>query len=80
MEDGLMGQKMTFEAAMNRLEDIVQQLENGRIGLDEAIKIFEEGMSLYRKCHAQLQDAEQKIEKLVAAENGFQLELMEVES
>ncbi len=75
-----MGKKMTFEAAMNRLEAIVQQLEQGRIGLDEAIKIFEEGMDLYRLCQSQLQEAEKKIETLVKTEDGFQLELMEVEA
>ncbi len=75
-----MGKKMTFEAAMSRLEAIVQQLEQGRIGLDEAIKIFDEGMSLYRLCQSQLQEAEKKIETLVKTENGFQLELMEVEA
>jgi exodeoxyribonuclease VII small subunit len=75
-----MGKKMTLEAAMNRLEEIVQQLEQGRIGLDEAIKIFDEGMSLYRLCQSQLQEAEKKIETLVKTEDGFQLELMEVEA
>jgi exodeoxyribonuclease VII small subunit len=75
-----MGKKMTFEAAMNRLEDIVQQLENGRIGLDEAIKIFEEGMSLYRQCQAQLQEAEKKVEMLVKTEDGFQVETIELET
>jgi exodeoxyribonuclease VII small subunit len=58
----------------------VQQLENGRIGLDDAIKIFEEGMALYRKCQAQLQEAEKKIETLVRTEDGFRLETMEVET
>jgi exodeoxyribonuclease VII small subunit len=75
-----MGQKMTFEAAMERLEDIVQQLENGRIGLDEAVKIFEEGMTLYRKCQVQLQDAEKKIETLVKTDDGFRLEALELEA
>ncbi len=71
---------MTFEAAMNRLETIVQQLEQGRISLDEAIKIFDEGMSLYRLCQSQLHEAEKKIETLVKTEEGFQLHLMEVET
>ena len=71
---------MTFEAALNRLEAIVQQLEQGRISLDEAIKIFDEGMSLYRLCLSQLQEAEKKIETLVKTEEGFQLALMEVET
>jgi exodeoxyribonuclease VII small subunit len=75
-----MSKKMTFEAAMNRLEAIVQQLEQGRIGLDEAIRIFEEGMTLYKQCQLQLQEAEKKIEILVKTDEGFQLELMEVEA
>lgn len=75
-----MGQKMTFEAAMERLDDIVQQLENGRIGLDEAVKIFEEGMTLYRKCQVQLQDAEKKIETLVKTDDGFRSESLELEA
>jgi exodeoxyribonuclease VII small subunit len=75
-----MSKKMTFEAAMNRLEAIVQQLEQGRIGLDEAIKIFEEGMTLYKQCQIQLQQAETKIDLLVKTDDGFQLELMEVET
>ncbi|MDZ7360700.1 MAG: exodeoxyribonuclease VII small subunit [candidate division KSB1 bacterium] len=75
-----MGKKLTFEAAMNRLEAIVQQLEQGRIGLDEAIKIFEEGMTLYKQCQLQLQEAEKKIEVLMKTDEGFQLELMEVEA
>jgi exodeoxyribonuclease VII small subunit len=75
-----MGQKMTFEAAMNRLEAIVQQLEQGRISLDEAIKIFEEGMTLYHQCQAQLQEAEKKIETLVKTDDGFRVEVMELET
>jgi exodeoxyribonuclease VII small subunit len=80
MEDGSMEKGMTFETAMNRLETIVQQLEQGRISLEEAIKIFDEGMSLYRLCQSQLQEAEKKIETLAKTEEGLQLTLMEVET
>ncbi len=66
-----------FEAALQRLDDIVQQLERGEIVLDHAIQIFEEGMELYRRCSKRLQEAEKKIERLVKTEGGFQLELME---
>jgi exodeoxyribonuclease VII small subunit len=80
MEQGRMSKKTTFETAMTRLEAIVQQLEQGRIGLEEAIKIFEEGMALYKQCQLQLKEAEKKIEVLVKTDEGFQLELMEVEA
>lgn len=66
-----------FEAAMQRLDDIVAQLEQGEIALDEAVKIFEEGMELYRRCSQRLQEVEKKIERLVKTERGFQLELIE---
>jgi len=75
-----MNKKPSFETAMNRLEAIVQQLEQGRISLDDAIKIFEEGMALYKQCQFQLNEAEKKIELLVKTEEGFQLELMAVEA
>ena len=70
-------QKLSFEQAMERLENIVKQLERGQISLEEAIKVFEEGIELYRQCSAKLQEAERKIERLVKTERGFQLELME---
>ncbi|MGH7496439.1 MAG: exodeoxyribonuclease VII small subunit [bacterium] len=66
-----------FETAMQRLADIVTQLEQGRIPLDESVKIFEEGMELYRRCSKRLQEVEKKIERLVKTEEGFQLELIE---
>lgn len=69
-------QNFDFEGAMQRLEEIVAQLEQGDIGLDDAVAIFEEGMELYRRCSARLQEVEKKIERLVKTERGFQLELL----
>ena len=66
----------SFEEAIQRLDAIVRQLEQSQIPLGEALKIFEEGMDLYRYCGAQLQEAEKKIERLVKTEQGFQLELI----
>jgi len=53
-----------FEEALVRLETIVSSLEKGEAELDEALKLFEEGISLVRKCDQQLRDAEQKLEQL----------------
>lgn len=72
-----MAKKTSFEEAMQRLDTIVQQLEQGQIPLEEAIKIFEEGVKLYRICAGQLEEAEKKLQKLVKTETGFQLELID---
>lgn len=56
--------ELKFEAALARLEDIVSGLEQGDTDLEEALKLFEEGISLIRLCDDQLKDAEQKLEQL----------------
>jgi len=65
-----------FEQAMNRLEEIVNQLEEEELTLDDSLKIFEEGMGLSKFCYEKLNQAEQKLKKLVKKDDGFQLELM----
>lgn len=72
-----MAKKTSFEEAMQKLDVIVKQLEQGQIPLEEAIKIFEEGVKLYRLCASQLEEAEKKLQKLVKTETGFQLELID---
>lgn len=65
--------KKTFEEAMQRLEEIVSQLELGNLALDESLKIFEEGMELTRFCEGKLNEADKKIKLLV--QNGRDFEL-----
>ncbi|HOB35009.1 MAG: exodeoxyribonuclease VII small subunit [Firmicutes bacterium] len=55
---------MKFEQALNRLEEIVASLEQGETELEEALKLFEEGIGLIRACDKQLKEAEQKLEQL----------------
>ncbi len=57
-------QKLTFEQAMSRLEQIVVKLESGKCSLDESIALFEEGTKLTGFCRQSLDTAEQKIRKL----------------
>ena len=45
---------ITFEAAMERLEEITRLLESGSEGLDESLKLYEEGVSLIRLCTQKL--------------------------
>ena len=59
-----MSTEPTFEAAQRELEQIVQRLEGGDTGLDEAIALWERGEELYRFCVARLDTAQGKIEEL----------------
>ncbi len=59
-----------FEDAMNKLEEIVEDLENNDLTLDVSIKSFEEGMKLAQFCSEKLEEAEQKVSKLVKDSNG----------
>ncbi|MCI9309089.1 MAG: exodeoxyribonuclease VII small subunit [Oscillospiraceae bacterium] len=58
--------KQSFEEAMVRLEAVVAQLEKGECGLDQSLKLFEEGAKLARQCEQLLDQAEQKVELLLA--------------
>lgn len=52
----------TFEGAMDRLETIVEQMENARLPLEDLIRYYEEGTRLVKTCTDQLAAAEQRIE------------------
>ena len=62
--------KRTFEEALAQLEEIAKQIEQGSIGLEDSIARYEEGMELVRYCRDILAQAELKIQKLQARENG----------
>ena len=52
----------SFEGAMDRLETLVEQMENARLPLEELIRSYEEGIRLVRVCNERLSAAEQRIE------------------
>jgi exodeoxyribonuclease VII small subunit len=54
--------ELNFEGAMDRLEAIVEQMESGKLPLEELIVRYEEGMNLVKICQERLANAEQKIE------------------
>ncbi len=62
-----------FEAALERLETIVDELETGELELEQALARFEEGVALSRACAGQLAEARRRIDVLVE-ENGDLLE------
>ena len=61
---------MTFETALAELEAIVAKLENGKIGLEESIGIYERGERLKAHCEKMLKDAEARIEKITLRADG----------
>ena len=61
---------LTFEAALERLEAIVQRLESGEVDLEESIRIYEEGVKIKAFCEKKLNEAQERVEKIVLAPDG----------
>ena len=54
---------ISFEKAMERIEEIVSMLENGKSTLDESLSLFEEATNLCAFCNKKLDDAQKKVEQ-----------------
>ena len=67
---GMKEKKLSFEDSMNRLSEVVAQLENGTAPLDESLSLYEEGIALIRSCSRMLEDAEKKVALLSKQEDG----------
>ena len=63
-------EKIDFEKALQKLEEIAVKLEDGDLGLDESISQFEKGMKLAKFCRQKLDEAERKIEILQKGADG----------
>ena len=61
---------INLEKSLADLEALVEELENGDLPLDKAMKKFEEGIKLTRGCQAALKEAEQKVEILLKSAGG----------
>ncbi|MBE4910445.1 exodeoxyribonuclease VII small subunit [Cytobacillus suaedae] len=57
--------QMTFEDAMEKLEEIVERLEEGDVPLEKAISYFQEGMKLSKLCHDKLQNVEKQMDQIL---------------
>ncbi|CUH94293.1 hypothetical protein P22_0359 [Propionispora sp. 2/2-37] len=66
--------KMSFEEAIKKLEEIVKHLERGELTLDESLTQFSEGIALSQHCLARLENAEQQIDKMLREEEGTIIE------
>lgn len=61
---------MSFEDALAELEGIVRRLEGGQVKLDEAIQSYERGAQLKRHCEQKLNEAQQRVDRIVIGTDG----------
>ncbi len=57
--------KKSFEEALEKLEQITKELEEGDLSLEESLKYFDEGVKLAELCNSKLNDAQKKVEVLL---------------
>ena len=63
-------EKLTFEQALEKLEEIVSQIEQGKVPLEQSIEKYAEGIQLVKQCRTILDSAEKKIQLLAQSEAG----------
>ena len=63
-------EELSFEDALIKLENIVRELEAGRIKLDDAVAAYTQAVNLKNFCEQKLKDAQLKIEKIETSNNG----------
>ena len=61
---------MSFEEALAELEQLVRRLEGGQVKLDEAIQLYERGAQLKRHCETKLNEAQQRVDRIVIGPEG----------
>jgi exodeoxyribonuclease VII small subunit len=61
---------MSYEADMSRIETIVEELERSEVPLDDALRLFEEGIERLRAASAALMQAEARVRKLIEESDG----------
>jgi exodeoxyribonuclease VII small subunit len=64
-----MSQTQTFERNLEQLSSIIEKMEQQDVGLEESLKLYEQGIQLTRKCQKIIDDAEQKIQQLMEQNN-----------
>jgi exodeoxyribonuclease VII small subunit len=74
-----MDEELSFEQAAKRLDQVVRELETGDLPLETALSLFQEGVMLSRRCSTLLDQAEDRIEKLLEANGEAVIEPLEPE-
>ena len=70
--------KKSFEEQINELENIIKELEEGKLNLDESVSKFEAGMKISKECNKMLEDAEKKITILLNQDGDVKEENFDV--
>lgn len=65
-------QNLSFEEAMQELEQIVRKLEENDVALEEAISLFQKGIGLSKACHQKLQKVENQMDQILQEDGSFQ--------
>ncbi|UII54798.1 exodeoxyribonuclease VII small subunit [Cytobacillus spongiae] len=65
-------EKLSFEEAMEKLEGIVERLEEGDVPLEEAISIYKKGMDLSKLCHEKLKNVEEQLTQILVEDDQKQ--------
>ena len=63
-------QNMSFEASMQRLEQIVRTMERGDVALEDSLKLFQEGTELVRRCGKLLDEAQLQVKRVMSGPDG----------
>lgn len=80
-DEGTEEKDVSFEAAMEQLEDIVRKLEENNVPLEEAISLFQKGIGLSKTCHQKLQKVENQMDQILNEDGTFKaFKLQEDES
>ncbi|MES2677600.1 MAG: exodeoxyribonuclease VII small subunit [Pseudomonadota bacterium] len=64
-------EKLDFETALEKLEEIVEKLGSGKVNLEEMVDLYEQGIALKDHCSKKLSDAKMKVEILVKKESAI---------
>lgn len=62
--------KLSFEDALQELQDLVRRLEKGQAKLEDAVRDYERGIALKTHCEMKLREAREKVEKIIVGEDG----------
>ena len=71
MEMEVMTKKQTFEDALSKLQNIIEELESGSPSLDKMMQLFEDGMKLMQECRSHLTEVEERINTLIKSGEKF---------
>ncbi len=74
------GSEASFETELVRLSEVVERLENGNLGLEESLSLFEEGIRLARRAQERLDAAEKRVEELIRIDENGEPVTRELES